>query len=155
QKVRAAESYPVLKLKVGGPEDKANLAALRDIAPKKPVRVDANEAWKTKEQALAMIEWLAGDGHVELGEQPMPADSSPADLAWLKARAPLPLFGDEPFHSEADVIHCADGYHGVNVKLHKTGGVTAAVTALRAAKAAGLQTMIGCMIESSVLISAA
>jgi L-alanine-DL-glutamate epimerase-like enolase superfamily enzyme len=77
------------------------------------------------------------------------------DLAWLKSRSPLPLFGDESYHSAKDVEQCADCYHGVNVKLLKTGGVTAAYEALKAARKAGLKTMIGCMIETSVLISAA
>ena len=155
KKVLAAEKYPVLKLKVGGADDKAALAALRSVASAKPVRVDANEAWKTKEQALEMIEWLAGDGHIQFIEQPMPASTSAKELAWLKARSPQPLFADESFHFATDAAHCAEGFHGVCVKLCKTGGVTAAVAALRAARAAGLQTMLGCMIESSLLISAA
>ncbi|HWF19454.1 MAG TPA: enolase C-terminal domain-like protein, partial [Verrucomicrobiae bacterium] len=71
QKVLAAEKYPVLKLKVGGPDDKANMKALREAAPKKWVRVDANEGWKTKEEALAMCEWLAKDGYIQYVEQPM------------------------------------------------------------------------------------
>jgi L-Ala-D/L-Glu epimerase len=155
KKVLAAEQYPVLKLKVGGPDDKANMAALRDAAPKKAVRVDANEGWKTKEHALEMIEWLANDGHIQFIEQPMPAASDPKDLAWLKARSPLPLFADEGYHTAKDVPLCVDCYHGVNVKLCKTGGVSNAYEALQAARKAGLQTMIGCMIETSILISAA
>lgn len=155
RKVLAAESYPVLKLKVGGPDDEANLAALREVAPKKWVRVDANEGWTTKEQALERIEWLARDGHIQFIEQPMPAGTDPKNLAWLKSRSPLPLFADESYHSARDVARCAEGYHGVNVKLCKTGGVSNAFDALQAARKAGLKTMLGCMIETSVLISAA
>ena len=155
KKVLAAESFPVLKLKLGGANDRALLAALRSVAPHKPVRVDANEGWKTKERALQMIEWLASDPHIEFVEQPMPAETPTADLAWLKSRSPLPLFGDESFHLGADVARCAECYHGVNVKLVKTAGVSEGVAALRAARAAGLKTMAGCMIETSVLISAA
>jgi L-alanine-DL-glutamate epimerase-like enolase superfamily enzyme len=155
QKVLAAVDFPVLKLKLGSVHDRENFAALREAAPTKPVRVDANEAWPTKELALENIEWLAGDGRVQFIEQPMPATADAADLRWLKARSPLPLFADESFHFSADAVQCAEFFHGVNVKLCKTGGVTAAVAALRAAQAAGLQTMLGCMIESSVLISAA
>ena len=155
QKVEAAANYPVLKLKVGSPDDAQNFAALRAVAPKKTVRVDANEAWKMKEDALRNIEWLAKDGHVEFIEQPMPAGSNPKDLAWLKERSPLPLFGDESYHHVADVQHCLECFHGVNVKLVKTGGISGAYDALQAARQAGLKTMIGCMIESSVLISAA
>jgi len=155
QKVLEASPYPVLKLKVGSPDDEQNLAALREAAPNKPVRVDANEAWKTREEALERIEWLAADGHIEFVEQPMPATAEPKDLVWLKARAPLPIMADESYLSAKDLDRCAESYHAVNVKLVKTGGISAAFDALQAARKAGLKTMIGCMIESSVLITAA
>jgi len=155
KKVELAESYPILKMKVGGPEDKPNLQALRDIAPEKPVRVDANEGWKTKEHALEMIEWLAQDKHIQYIEQPLPASASAKDWIWLKERSPLPIFGDESYHVADDIDTAAACFHGVNVKLVKTGGVTGGMDALQAARKAGLQTMIGCMIETSILISAA
>jgi len=85
----------------------------------------------------------------------MPATTRTDDLIWLKDCSPLPLFADESYHTAADVDHCAACFHGVNVKLVKTGGVTGAFQALKAARAKGLKTMIGCMIETSVLISAA
>lgn len=155
KKVLAAEKFPILKVKVGVPGDRDNMKVLREVAPTKWVRVDANEGWKTKEHALEMIAWLAQDKYIQYVEQPMPADTNPKDLAWLKARSPLPLFGDESFHTAQDVPLCADCYHGVNAKLCKTGGVSAAYQALSAARKAGLKTMLGCMIETSVLISAA
>lgn len=155
RKVRAAEAYPVLKLKVGVANDEAIMAALRDAAPSKVVRVDANEGWKTKEQALDRLEWLARDGHIQFVEQPMPQTTATRDLVWLKERSPLPLLADESYHSARDIEHCAECFHGVNVKLVKAGGVSAGFEALKAAKVAGLKTMIGCMIETSVLISAA
>ena len=154
QKVVEAAVYPILKLKVGGPQDKEVFAALREVAPNKTVRIDANEGWKTREEALASIEWFARDKHIEYVEQPMPADTNPKDLAWLKERSPMPLFADESYISAKDISLCADCYHGANVKLIKTGGISGAFEALQAAKKAGLQTMIGCMIESSILISA-
>jgi L-alanine-DL-glutamate epimerase-like enolase superfamily enzyme len=155
RKVAAAVGYPVLKLKVGDAHDRENFAALRSEAPDTPVRVDANEGWKTREEALSSIEQLAEDGHVEFVEQPMPRDTNPGDLVWLKERSPLPLFADESCHTVRDIPHCAECYDGVNVKLVKTGGITMAYETLVAARQAGLKTMIGCMIESSVLISAA
>lgn len=155
QKVLAAAHYPVLKLKVGDARDRENLAALRSVAPDKPVRVDANEGWKTREQALEMLEWLAGDGRIQFVEQPMPRHASAKDLAWLKERSPLPLFADESCQTVADIPRCADCFHGVNVKLVKAGGVSMAFETLQAARRAGLKTMIGCMIETSILISAA
>ena len=156
QKVLDAAPYPVIKLKVGDPRDRENFAALRSAAPDKPVRVDANEGWKTKEEALRMLEWLvATDKKIQFIEQPMPRDSRDADLKWLKERSPLPIFADESCHTVKDIARCAECFHGVNVKLVKTGGVSMAYDTLRAARQAGLQTMIGCMIETSVLISAA
>jgi L-Ala-D/L-Glu epimerase len=155
RKVLEAANYPVLKLKVGSLEDRENIAALRSAAPSKTVRVDGNEAWKTKEEALRNIEWLAHDPHIEFIEQPMPAGTAPADLRWLKERSPLPLMADESYKSAADIDVCAECYHYVNVKLVKAGGISASYEALKAARNAGMKTMIGCMIETSIQITAA
>ena len=155
KKVARAANLPILKLKVGSPNDQQNLRAVREIAPNKTIRLDANEAWATKEEALRNIETLAHDKHIEFIEQPMPCDSDPKAMGWLKERSPLPLFGDESYHHASDIVRCADCFHGVNVKLVKTGGINGAYDALQAARKAGLKTMIGCMIESSLLISAA
>jgi L-alanine-DL-glutamate epimerase-like enolase superfamily enzyme len=155
EKVLAASGYPVLKMKVGVPEDKANLMALREIAPAKPVRLDANEGWRTKERALEMLEYFARDQHLQFVEQPMPASVPEKDWIWLKQRSPLPIFGDESYHVAKDADRAARCFHGVNVKLVKAGGITAAVEALQAARARGLKTMLGCMIETSLLVTAA
>jgi L-alanine-DL-glutamate epimerase-like enolase superfamily enzyme len=155
QKVIEAERFPVLKVKVGVADDKANLQALREAAPAKTIRVDANEGWKDKEQALEMIEWLAQDKNIQYVEQPLPASTKPKDWVWLKERSPLPIFGDESYHTAADADRAAECFHGVNVKLVKTGGISGGYAALKAARDAGLKTMIGCMIETSILISAA
>jgi L-Ala-D/L-Glu epimerase len=156
KKVLEAAQYPVLKLKVGDPRDRENFAALREVAPDKPVRVDANEGWKTRDDALRMLEWLAAtDKKIQFVEQPMPRNASDKDTSWLKERSPLPLFADESCHTVKDIARCAVGFHGVNVKLVKTGGASMARETLQAARQAGMQTMIGCMIETSVLISAA
>ena len=155
EKVLAAAHYPVLKLKTGDPLDRENLAAVRSVAPKKPVRADANEGWKTKEHAIEMLEWLAADGNIQYVEQPLPRTASREDFMWLKKRSPLPLFGDESCHTVKDIPFCAECFHGVNVKLVKTGGLSMAYETLQAARKAGLKTMLGCMVETSVLISAA
>ncbi len=154
QKVQEAEEFPILKIKVGAPGDEANLAAVREVAPKKTLRVDANEGWKTKEDALRRLEWLAGDRHIEFVEQPMPATNPPADFIWLKERSPLPIVADESYLHASDVTLCADCFHGVNVKLCKAGGVTRGFEALSAARKVGLKTMLGCMTESSILTAA-
>lgn len=155
RKVAEAAAFPVLKVKLGGNDDRALWRALREAAPEKTVRVDANEAWKTRDRALENLEWLAADGRVEFVEQPMPAATPAVDLAWLKKRSPLPLMADESYVYAGDLEQVLDGFHAVNVKLSKAGGVSAALAALTAARGAGLKTMLGCMIESSVLISAA
>ena len=155
-KVLQAASFPVLKLKIGDPRDRENFAALRAAAPHKPVRVDANEGWRTKEEALRMIERLAAtDSNIQYVEQPLPRDASVGDFRWLKERSPLPIFGDESCHTIRDIPRCAECFHGINVKLVKTGGASMARDTLAAARKAGLKTMIGCMIETSVQISAA
>ncbi|MFL6593866.1 MAG: dipeptide epimerase [Chthoniobacterales bacterium] len=154
EKTREASEFPVLKLKVGAPNDRANHAAVRDVAPEKTLRVDANEAWKTKEEALRHIEELARDPHIEFIEQPMPATNSPEDFTWLKERSPLPIIADESYMNADAVSVCAECFHGVNVKLAKTGGITRGIEALQAARRAGLKTMIGSMVESSILTSA-
>jgi len=153
-KTREAADFPVLKLKVGAPNDRENLAAVREIAPQKTIRVDANEAWLTKEDALRHIEELARDPHIEFIEQPMPASTPPDDFIWLKERSPLLIIGDESYMNAGDLSVCADCFHGVNVKLAKTGGLSRGIEALQAARSAGLKTMIGSMVESSILTSA-
>lgn len=155
QKVVEASHYSVLKIKVGVPEDRVNLQAIREVAPDKLLRVDANEGWKTKEQALEMIEWLANDKAIQYVEQPMPAATPAPDWLWLKKRSPLPIFADESYHTVNDLSRVADCFHGVNVKLVKSAGISGGMEALQAARKAGLKTMIGCMIETSILISAA
>jgi L-alanine-DL-glutamate epimerase-like enolase superfamily enzyme len=154
RKVAEAAPYPILKLKVGAPGDKENLAALREVDPERTVRVDANEAWTTKEEALRNLEWLAMDPHIEFVEQPMHASTPLPDLIWLKSRSPLPLFGDESCQNVRDISDCVQCYDGVVVKLIKTGGITGAYETLQAARQAGLKTMIGCMIETSILSTA-
>jgi L-alanine-DL-glutamate epimerase-like enolase superfamily enzyme len=84
----------------------------------------------------------------------LPAKNPPEDFKWLKERSPLPLVGDESYLSASDVERCAECFHGVNVKLCKTGGVSRGFEALSAARKAGLKTMLGCMIESSILTAA-
>lgn len=154
-KVVEAAHYPVLKLNVGDADEFESLAALREIAPRKKVRVDANEGWHTREQAMERIEWLARDGNIQLIEQPMPRTTPAKDLIWLKERSPIPLIADESYRNEADIPYCADCFHGINLKLIKAGGIQRAYDELHAARRVGLKTMIGCMIESSVLVTAA
>jgi L-alanine-DL-glutamate epimerase-like enolase superfamily enzyme len=155
QKVQEAEQYPILKLKVGGPNDRENIAALRSVAPTKRVRIDGNEGWKTADEALRNIEWFAKDPNIEFIEQPMPATTPAKDWQFLKARSPMPIMADENCISMKDLQFVIDNFHYANVKLCKTAGPSHGFELLRALRKAGLKTMLGCMIESSVLTAAA
>jgi L-alanine-DL-glutamate epimerase-like enolase superfamily enzyme len=151
EKVREAGDFGVYKIKVGTPNDRKILEGIRAVTSK-PLRTDANEGWKTKEEALDMIDWMAGLG-VELVEQPLAA-AQLEDYAWLKERVKIPIFADESLIQPSDLPRIAPYFHGVNVKLMKCGGVQEAVRLAAMAKALGLRLMIGCMIESSLGISA-
>jgi L-Ala-D/L-Glu epimerase len=152
QKVAEAKEFPVLKIKVGRDNDAEILAAVRD-ATDKPLRVDANEGWKDKQQALDKIQWLAGLG-VELIEQPLPA-AMIEETAWLRERVEIPIIADEAVKSAGDIPHLAGAYDGINIKLMKSGGLQEAIRMIHIARALGMKIMLGCMIESSVAISAA
>ncbi len=151
RKVREAEPYPVLKVKLGAERVREVFGAVR-AATSKVVRVDANEAWGP-EEALEHIEWMATQG-VELVEQPLPAANAEG-AKWLRARSPLPLVADEALIRASDVPRLAEGYHGINVKLQKAGGIRETLRIIDVARACGLKVMIGCMVETSVGIAAA
>ncbi|MGE5644301.1 MAG: dipeptide epimerase [Acidobacteriota bacterium] len=152
RKVREAAAYPILKIKVGLDTDEATIAAVRSVTDK-PLRVDANEGWKDKEVAARKIDWLATQG-VEFIEQPLPAARA-EDIRWLRSRVKLPIIADEACLRPADVPKCAGIYDGVNVKLDKSGGILNAWRMIQIAKALGLKTMLGCMVSSSISVTAA
>lgn len=150
-KTLEATGFRALKVKLGGPNDRAAIEAVRSVTDL-PLRIDANEGW-TLAQARANLAWLAELG-VELVEQPMPAD----DLAGhkeLRRASPLPIFADESIARAADIPRLADSFDGINIKLMKCGGLAEALRMIATARAHGLQVMLGCMIESSVATSAA
>ena len=152
QKVREAGPFPVLKIKVGLDTDEATISAVRSVTSK-PLRVDANEGWKDKEEAVRKINWLAGQG-VEFVEQPMPADML-EETRWVRERVHLPLIADEACQHASDIPKLVGIFAGVNVKLDKSGGILEAFKMLQMARALGLKTMLGCMISSSVSVTAA
>ena len=153
-KTREAAPYRIIKVKLGRSfaEDRAIIEAVRDVTDK-PITVDANQGWKDRGEALAMIEWLQGRG-VEFIEQPMPKERLD-DTAWLRERSPLPLIADENCQRLADVARCAGAFHGVNIKLMKCSGLREARAMVTLARALGLKVMLGCMTETSCAISAA
>ena len=152
QKVLEADPFPVLKIKVGLDTDEATIAAVRSVT-KKPLRVDANEGWKDKEEAVRKINWLETQG-VEFVEQPMPADMI-EETRWVRSRVHLPLIADEAAVNARAIPKLADAYDGVNVKLDKCGGIQEALRMIYVTKSLGMKTMIGCMVSSSVSITAA
>ena len=119
----------------------------------KPIRIDANEGWKSKEEALEKIQWLE-KLNVEFIEQPMPADLI-KETAWLKERSILPIIADEAVKTVAEIPAIVHAYDGINIKLMKSGGIQEALKMIALAKKSNLKIMLGCMIESSLAISAA
>ena len=152
QKVREAEAYPVLKIKVGLKTDEATLDAVRSVT-KKPLRVDANEGWKSKEEAVEKINWLEKQG-VEFVEQPLPA-AQLDDMNWIRKRVHLPIIADEACLHPQDIPKLAPHFDGVNIKVDKCGGLLEAFRMIQIAKSLGLKTMLGCMVSTSVAITAA
>ena len=152
QKVKEAAAFPVLKIKVGLKNDQEMLEAVRSVT-NKPLRVDANEGWKTKEEALERIKWLEGLG-VEVIEQPLPSTML-EETRWLRERVNIPILADESVKNAHDIPALAQAFDGINVKLMKSGGVQEALTMIKMARALGMKIMLGCMIESSVAIGAA
>ncbi len=152
QKVREAEAFPVLKIKVGLDTDEATIEAVRSVT-KKPLRVDANEGWKSKEEAVRKIKWLEGMG-VEMIEQPLPA-AMLEEARWMRGKVNIPIFADEACLRASDVPKLAGAFDGINIKLDKCGGVMEAYKMIHTARSLGLKVMLGCMISSSVTITAA
>ncbi len=152
QKVREAEPFPVLKIKVGLKTDEPTVEAVRSVT-NKPLRVDANEGWSDKEEAVRKINWLETQG-VQFVEQPMPA-AMLEETSWVRKRVHLPLIADEACLNAAAVPKLVDAYDGVNIKLDKCGGILEALRTIEVAKALGMKTMLGCMVSSSVSVTAA
>jgi L-alanine-DL-glutamate epimerase-like enolase superfamily enzyme len=152
QKVREAEPYPVLKIKVGLKTDEATIAAVRSVT-RKPLRVDANEGWTSKEEAVEKINWLEREG-AELVEQPLPA-ARLEDMNWIRKRVHLPLIADEACLHPEDIPKLAPYFDGVNVKVDKAGGLREAFRMIQMARALNLKVMLGCMVSTSIAITAA
>lgn len=151
KKALVAREYPILKIKVGTKNDIANLKAIREVSDA-VIRVDANTAWTPKE-AVRKINKLA-EFNLEFVEQPV----APHDLAGLKyvrEHVPLPIITDESSITVEDIPRLADCTDGINIKLMKCGGLSHALKMVHVARAHNLKIMIGCMIESSLAITAA
>ena len=142
--------WPIYKIKLGTNEDIKIITELRKHTGA-IFRVDANCGWSVKE-TISNAKALKELG-VEFIEQPLKADNWKGHReVFLKSA--LPIIADESCQVEADVMKCHNHFHGVNVKLVKCGGLTSAKRMLEQARSLGMKTMVGCMTESSVGISA-
>ena len=150
KKIEEADDYLILKIKLGSGNDKEIIEKIRRKTDKL-IRVDANEGW-TLEEAKSMCNWLA-DQNVELIEQPLKADELHL-MKDLKQVSPIPLIADENCINADDIPKLADSFHGINIKLMKCGGCDEVAKMIGSANESGLKVMLGCMVESSMGITA-
>lgn len=151
-KLKEAEPYRVIKVKMGVPGDRELIETIRSLTDR-PICVDVNQGWKNREEALENINWLSDKG-VLFVEQPM----DKADMEshrWLKEHSSLPIIADEAVQTSADIPSLAEAYDGINIKLMKSGGLTDAYKMAILARGLGMKVMIGCMTETSCAVSAA
>ncbi len=146
----AAKGYRLLKLKLTGNGDRDRVAAVRAGAPDARLIVDANESWGNLD--IAVEASVLAELGVEMIEQPVPQGH---DAKLVGINSPLPILADESCHSAADVARLAPYYDGINIKLDKSGGLTEAIKIADAARAAGMKSMVGCMLSTSLGIAPA
>ena len=147
-----ARRYPVLKIKLGSDDDAARLAAVRAARPDAVLRVDANASWSA-EEAVQRVAGLERYG-LEMIEQPV-GKGDVAGMGYVQAHTSLPVIADESVQTLADVeALAAVGVAGINLKLMKVGGLAPGLRILRRARALGMNVMLGCMIETSLGVTA-
>ncbi len=142
---KANAHRPLLKIKLGRPGDPERMRAVRDAAPQSRIIVDANEGWG--EDVLAQNLAAAESLSIALIEQPLPAG---ADDALADVSHAVPICADESVHGVGDLPRLRTLYDAVNIKLDKTGGLTAALDLKERAEACGLKIMVGCMVGTSL-----
>ena len=151
ERIADAAQYPILKVKLGTDRDMEIVRIVRDAAPDKKLRVDANAAW-TASHAVRMMDFLA-DNDVEFVEQPV-AQHDIDGFRFVRARSKLPIIADESCLVATDIPRLAGAVDGINLKLAKCGSLREAIRIIHTARAFGMTVMAGCMIESSLGISA-
>ena len=150
--LEAVPLFNILKVKVGTDHDRELIEAIRSVTDL-PIVADANQGWRDKQRALDMIHWMHERG-VVMVEQPL-SKHRLDDNAWITERSPVPIFADESFQRLTDFQRIRGAFSGVNIKLMKCTGMREAHKIVTVARAAHMQVMIGCMIETSCAISAA
>ena len=144
--------YPIIKIKLGGKNDLARLDAIRAARPDARLCIDANAAWSTDE-ALEITRALAGYD-LDFIEQPVARDNF-AGMGLVQAASGIPVVADESVQTAEDLERlAAAGVQGINLKLMKVGGLAPALALLRRARELGLRIMLGCMIETSLGVTA-
>ncbi len=151
KKALLAKEYPILKVKVGTRHDLEILKAIRDVS-NATIRVDANAGWTPKE-AIRIITALA-PYNIEFVEQPVAAQDL-TGLKLVRENVPLPIIADESCVTLEDIPRVAECADGINIKLMKCGGINQALKMIAAARSHNLRIMLGCMIESSLAVTAA
>ena len=151
-KVLEAGEYPILKIKLGTDRDAEILRTVRDAAPAKEIRVDANAGWTVK-QTVGMLPVLREFGVTVLEQPLVPTDLD--GLGEVRRRADIPVIADESCRTAADIPPLVGRVDGINIKLAKCGSLREAVRMIAVARAHGMTVMVGCMIESSLGITAA
>ena len=141
---------PLLKIKLGTPDDMPRLEAVRRGAPASRIIIDANEGWSAEVYA-DLAPHLVRLG-VDLVEQPLPAGQ---DEALIGMERPVPVCADESCHDRASLAGLRGKYDVVNIKLDKTGGLTEALALRDVARAEGYDVMVGCMVGSSLAMAPA
>ncbi|NVJ98324.1 MAG: dipeptide epimerase [Alphaproteobacteria bacterium] len=145
-----ADGKRQLKLKLGGEGDVLRVQAVRKAVPDAVLVADANEAWDMP-MLRSCLPAMAGEG-IALLEQPLPAGK---DAGLLDIDSPVPLCADESCHASSDVEGLVNKYQFVNIKLDKTGGLTEALKLETAARQAGMDIMVGCMLGTSLAMAPA
>ncbi|RVA32693.1 dipeptide epimerase [Mesorhizobium sp. M7A.F.Ca.US.001.01.1.1] len=147
---RANAARPLLKVKIGGDNDIARIRAVRQAAPDSRIILDANEGW-SDDNIVANLAFAAEQG-IALIEQPLPAGH---DEILRHIAHPVPICADESVHEAKNLEALAGLYDAVNIKLDKSGGLTAALVLRDRARELGFGVMVGCMVGTSLAMAPA
>ena len=149
---RQIADYPLIKLKLGSDDDESRVRAVREARPDARLVVDANAGWSVDE-ALRNLKWLE-KVNLELIEQPLPREQIAA-MGEVQKQTPIPIVADESVQTMDDVEQLGRaGVRGINLKLMKLGGVLPALRICKRGRELGMKVMLGCMIETSLGITA-
>lgn len=151
QKLAEAKGFRVIKVKLGTDKDRETIQAIRRLSDL-PLFVDANQGWTDRKSTIDLIYWLHDQG-VVLIEQPMNKMDMEGN-AWLTGRSPIPILADEAVQRLEDIDKIKGSYHGINVKLMKSGGMYEAHQMILKARSYGMKVLIGCMSETSIATQA-